>query len=124
MTGGNDIKEIIDALAEIIKSLTSQNKLTKSSAEKSRIAGEAGQRGEKESRLEKGFKFAIQTAEKVIAPIKSALQRIIDFFVTVFIGRAVYKLVDWIANPENKRKIEERKTRTSGGKQYTHSVQG
>ena len=25
---------------------------------------------------------------------------------------------------ENKRKIEERKTRTSGGKQYTHNVSG
>ena len=49
MTGGSDIKEIIDALAEIIKSLTSQNKLAKDSAEKSRIAGEPGQRGAKES---------------------------------------------------------------------------
>ncbi len=105
MTGGNDIKEIIDALAEIIKSLTSQNKLTKSSAEKSRIAGEAGQRGEKESRLEKGFKFAIQTAEKVIAPIKSALQRIIDFFVAIFVGRALIKLIDWFSDSKNQDKI-------------------
>ena len=85
MTGGSDIKEIIDALAEIIKSLTSQNKLAKDSAEKSRIAGEAGQRGAKESRLEKGFKFAIKAAEKIIAPIKSLLDRIIDFFVDIFV---------------------------------------
>ena len=105
MTGGSDIKEIIDALAEIIKSLTSQNKLAKSSAEKSRIAGEAGQRGEKESKLEKGFKFAIQTAEKIIAPIKSALQRIIDFFVAIFVGRALIKLLDWFGDKKNKDKI-------------------
>ena len=105
MTGGSDIKEIIDALAEIIKSLTNQNKLTKSSAEKSRIAGEAGQRGEKESKLEKGFKFAIQTAEKIIAPIKSALQRIIDFFVAIFVGRALIKLLDWFGDKKNKDKI-------------------
>ena len=106
MTGGEDIKEIIDALAEIIKSLTSQNKLAKDSAEKSRIAGEAGQRGEKESRLEKGFKFAIKAAEKIIAPIKSLLDRIIDFFVAIFVGRALIKLLDWFSDSKNQDKIK------------------
>jgi len=106
MTGGNDIKEIIDALAEIIKSLTSQNKLAKDSAEKSRIAGEAAQRGEKESRLEKGFKFAIKAAEKIIAPIKSLLDRIIDFFVAIFVGRALIKLLDWFSDSKNQDKIK------------------
>jgi predicted chitinase len=106
MTGGSDIKEIIDALAEIIKSLTSQNKLAKDSAEKSRIAGEAGQRGAKESRLEKGFKFAIKAAEKVIAPIKSLLDRIIDFFVAIFVGRALIKLLDWFSDSKNQDKIK------------------
>ena len=106
MTGGSDIKEIIDALAEIIKSLTGQNKLAKDSAEKSRIAGEAGQRGAKESRLEKGFKFAIKAAEKVIAPIKSLLDRIIDFFVAIFVGRALIKLLDWFSDSKNQDKIK------------------
>jgi putative chitinase len=105
MTEGDDIKQIIDALAEIIKSLTIQNKLTKSAAEKSRIAGEARQRGERESRLEKGFKSAIKVAEKIIAPIKSLLQRIIDFFVTIFIGRALIKLLDWFSDKKNQEKI-------------------
>ena len=106
MTGGSDIKEIIDALAEIIKSFTSQNKLAKDSAEKSRIAGEAGQRGAKESRLEKGFKFAIKAAEKIIAPIKSLLDRIIDFFVAIFVGRALIKLLDWFSDSKNQDKIK------------------
>jgi len=106
MTGGSDIKEIIDALAEIIKSLTSQNKLAKDSAEKSRIASEAGQRGAKESRLEKGFKFAIKAAEKIIAPIKSLLDRIIDFFVAIFVGRALIKLLDWFSDSKNQDKIK------------------
>ena len=106
MTGGSDIKEIIDALAEIIKSLTSQNKLAKNSAEKSRIAGEAGQRGAKESGLEKGFKFAIKAAEKIIAPIKSLLDRIIDFFVAIFVGRALIKLLDWFSDSKNQDKIK------------------
>ena len=106
MTGGSDIKEIIDALAEIIKSLTSQNKLAKDSSEKFRIAGETGQRGAKESRLEKGFKFAIKAAEKVIAPIKSLLDRIIDFFVAIFVGRALIKLLDWFSDSKNQDKIK------------------
>ena len=106
MIGGSDIKEIIDALAEIIKSLTSQNKLAKDSAEKSRIAGEAGQRGAKESGLEKGFKFAIKAAEKIIAPIKSLLDRIIDFFVAIFVGRALIKLLDWFSDSKNQDKIK------------------
>ena len=106
MTGGSDIKEIIDALAEIIKSLTSQNKLAKDSAEKSRIAGEAEQRGAKESGLEKGFKFAIKAAEKIIAPIKSLLDRIIDFFVAIFVGRALIKLLDWFSDSKNQDKIK------------------
>jgi hypothetical protein len=105
MTEGDDIKQIIDALAEIIKNLTIQNKLTKSAAEKSRIAGEARQRSEKESRLEKGFKSAIKVAEKIIAPVKSLLQRIIDFFVAIFIGRALIKLLNWFSDKKNQDKI-------------------
>ena len=106
MTGKSDMQEITDLLAEIIKSLTQQNKDQKKANERSRKEAEDARRALAESRLESGFKKAIQVAEKIIAPVKSLLKRIIDFFTAIFIGRAIYKLLDWFANKDNRDKIQ------------------
>jgi len=105
MVGKNDIQEIIDLLAEIIKNLTQQNKIQKDSNERERKESENVKRALAESKLEKGFALAIKTAEKVIAPVKSMLSRIIDFFMAIFFGKVFLKLLDWFADPENKKKI-------------------
>ena len=106
MTGKSDIQEIIGLLGEIIKSLTQQNQNQKKANERSRKESEDARRALAESRLESGFKKAIQVAEKIIAPIKSVLRRIIDFFTAIFVGRAIYLLLEWFANPDNRKKLE------------------
>ena len=106
MTGKSDIQEIIGLLGEIIKSLTQQNQNQKKASERSRKEAEDTKRSLAESKLESGFKKAIQVAEKIIAPIKSVLRRIIDFFTAIFVGRAIYLLLEWFANPDNRKKLE------------------
>jgi len=102
----NDAQEIIGLLGEIIKSLTLSNKNKKNADEKKRKSEEAEKRGLAESALEKGFKGAIKVAEKIIAPIKSLLSRILDYFTAIFLGRVVIKLLEWFSNPDNVEKIK------------------
>jgi hypothetical protein len=104
--GSDDITEIKGLLDQIIEKLTLQNKDQKKATERSRKESETARRSLAEAALEKGFKVAIQTAEKVIAPVKSLLRRIIDFFMTIFWGKVFLKLLDWFADPANKKKID------------------
>lgn len=102
----NSIKEIAGILGEIVKSLTEQNKKEKKSNERERKEAEFAKRGLVESKLESGFKKAIQVAEKIVAPVKSLLSRIVDFITTIFIGRTLYLLLEWFGNKENAEKIK------------------
>jgi hypothetical protein len=102
----SEIVEIKDALKEIIGYLTQQNKDVKKKADLDRKSAENKKRAEKESALEKGSGKVMRIAEKILAPVKSLLQKIIDFITAVFFGRALIKLIDWLANPENKTKID------------------
>ena len=102
----NEIVEIKDALKEIIGYLTQQNKDAKKKAELDRRTTENRKRAEKESALEKGSGKVMKIAEKILAPVKSILQKIIQFITAVFFGRALIKLIDWLADPTNKKKID------------------
>jgi hypothetical protein len=106
MSGKNDLEQIQDALTAIIEQLTILNGLTKKSSEKDRREKENARRGAREKDLESGFSKALNIAEKVIAPVKSILQRIIDFFLAVFIGRSLILLLEWFNNPANKKKVD------------------
>ena len=106
MTGGNEITTIIDALAEIIKSLTQQNKDAKKASELDRKSAEQKRRGEEESRLEKGVGLIAKAAEKILAPFKSILSRIVDFIAAVFFGRLMIKLIRWFSDAENQKKFQ------------------
>jgi len=106
MTGKSDIQEIIGLLGEIIQSLTQQNTNQKKANEKSRKEAENAKRSLAESKLEGGFKAAIKVAEKVLAPVKSLLRKIIDYFTAIFIGRSIFLLLEWFGNPDNRKKLE------------------
>jgi hypothetical protein len=106
MSGGNELTTIIDALAEIIKSLTQQNRDAKKASELDRKSAEQKRRGEEESRLEKGIGLIAKAAEKILAPFKSILSRIVDFITAVFFGRLMIKLIRWFSDPENQKKFQ------------------
>ena len=46
-----------------------------------------------------------RAAEKIIAPVKNALSRILDFFVKIFFGRVIFKLIEWMGDPKNASKL-------------------
>lgn len=102
----NEIVEIKDALKEIIGYLTQQNKDAKKKSDLDRRSAENRKRAKKESELEKGFGKVMKIAEKILAPVKSILKKIIDFITIVFFGRALIKLIDWLADPANKNKFD------------------
>jgi hypothetical protein len=106
MSGKSDIQEIIDALSSIIEQLTLFNKLTGDERERDRKGRENRRRREREGELEKGFDGVMKAAEKVISPVKSILDRIINFLVMTLIGRSLILILRWFSDPENKKKVE------------------
>jgi hypothetical protein len=99
------LDKILKSLDNIIGLLKDQNLLLKKQDELDRKRREKESRAQLEAGLEKGFKKAVDGAMKIIAPVKSVLQKIIDFFVAMFLGRALIKFLDWFGDPENKKKI-------------------
>ena len=96
------IEEIKNALNDIIQQLTSLNDLFNDELEKNRITRENLRRRQREEDLEKRFDGVKKAAEKVIAPIKSILQKIIDFFLAILIGRSLILLLRWFSDEKNK----------------------
>jgi len=99
------LKAIADSLSSIADILAGGKKLTDATAAFDRRKAEQEKRALAESRLEKSFEGLKKGAEKIIAPVKSILDRIIEFFVTVFFGRVVYKLLEWFGDPKNADKV-------------------
>jgi hypothetical protein len=100
------LKSISESLGNIIKILNSSIQLEKKSSEKKRLERERAKREGEESKLEKGFSLVKKAVFKVIAPVKTILSSIIDFFMKMFLGRVVYKLLEWLADPKNQDKLK------------------
>ena len=98
-----EIKESLDRIAGL---LIQQLANLKATGEKERRAAENKRREARETRLEKGFAVVTKVAKKIVAPVKSILDKIINFFVTIFLGRAVFKLLSWFGDPANKKKVD------------------
>lgn len=97
---------INDILTSILDVLNSQQKAEKDNAEYERKKREKEKRGLAEDKLEKGFSALKKAAEKIIAPVKSILDRLIDFFVKIFFGRVIYLLLEWFSKKENQDKVK------------------
>ena len=109
-TGGGEsdrdpLTEINESLDRIAGLLIQQLANLKATGEKERRAAENKRREARETRLEKGFAVVTKVAKKIVAPVKSILDKIINFFVTIFLGRAVIKLLDWFGDPANAKKV-------------------
>ena len=109
---GSSASNVEDSITTITKSVTSiaeilagRKKTLDNAAAFDRRKAEQEKRGLAEDKLEKRFEGLKSEAEKIIAPVKSILDKIIDFFVTVFLGRVVYKLLEWFGDPKNADKV-------------------
>jgi hypothetical protein len=93
----------VDSIAGI---LAGRKKALDDTAAFDRRKAEQEKRGLAEDKLEKRFEGLKSEAEQIISPVKSILDRIIDFFVTVFLGRVVYKLLEWFGDKKNADKVK------------------
>jgi hypothetical protein len=101
----DSITKIAASVASIAEILAGRQKALDNAAAFDRRKAEQEKRGVAEGNLEKKFEGLKSDAEKVISPVKSILDKIIDFFVTVFLGRVVYKLLEWFSDPKNADKV-------------------
>ena len=97
---------IAKSVSNIVDILKEQYNLKKKSASYDRKQAENEKRKLQESNLEKRFSGLKKVAEGVIAPVKSILDRIFDFFLNILIGRFLIKFIDWFADPKNKEKVD------------------
>jgi hypothetical protein len=101
----DSITKISASVASIAAILAGRKKALDDTAAFDRRKAEQEKRGLAEDKLEKRFEGLKSEAEKVISPVKSILDKIIDFFVTVFLGRVVYKLLEWFGDKKNADKV-------------------
>jgi len=102
----DNISAITAAVVSIHETIKQQQNLLAGSLETDRRRREKEKGDAAESKLEKRFEGLKKIAEKIIAPIKSILDKIIDFLVNVLLGRVVIKLLDWLADPKNADKVK------------------
>ena len=99
--------EIIEIVKSIRSILENQNKLTKQIRDSERKRLEKEQRAAKEDALEKkkessGFLKKLKGA----LPQLSIFDKIKKFITNVLLGKAVLGILDWLADPKNKKKID------------------
>ena len=103
----NILEDILKIVTSIRDTLIEKNKFESDQSKKSKQSAERERRAGKEKKLESGaFKGLKKATEKVLAPVKSLFEKVFDFIKTVILGRIVYKIVEWMGDPDNKEKIE------------------
>ena len=102
-----NLDEILKGIDSIRETLKKEEDLKKKEASDSKKSEERRKRKAKEDKLEGSvFKGLAKQTKKVFAPVKSILDRMIDFFTKILIGRFLVKLIDWMTDKENQKKLE------------------
>lgn len=102
----DSISTITSAIVSIAETLKQQRKISDDASSYDKRKAEQEKRGLTESKLEKRFEGLKKVAEKIIAPVKSLLDKILQFFTTVILGRIVYRLVEWLGDEKNASKVK------------------
>ena len=96
------ISSLLDSILETLR----ESEVNKKKIEiLQRRESEKKKRADAESRLERGFKLVGKVVEKIVAPVKSIIDKILDFFINIIIGRSLIKLLDWFGDPKNREKV-------------------
>ena len=103
---GQTLNDIANNMDSIKNTIIDQQEVDKGIAEDDRKAAEKAARGKQEKDLEGKFTGLKQTASKVLAPVKSVWEKIINFITTIFLGKIAMRLFEWFADKENKKKVE------------------
>jgi GH24 family phage-related lysozyme (muramidase) len=108
--GGNEssnyLSDINKSLDNIVAILSDSLKLQQKSEGDEKKRKEREKRSLVESGLEKGVSAIKKATDKVLAPVKSILDKIINYFMLMFLGKAIFKLIDWLGEKENREKLK------------------
>ena len=102
----NAVQAIAASVDNIVGILKSQADAQKDAAEAARVSGEEKEAKGREKGLEtKVFSGLKKTGEKIMKPVKSLWDKLLNFLTTVFLGRALIKIIEWFSDKENQEKI-------------------
>ena len=99
------LQDISRSLTQIIRLLSQQNSQVTAEATQERKSQENARRKKIELGLENSFAAVKNVAQAVVAPVKNILDSIIQFFLTLFLGKAILNLLDWFSKEENQGKV-------------------
>ena len=100
------LKDILKAVNSILATLKNQNKIAKKQAERDRKDAEKAKRGAQEDELETSpLKKFFAGAKKLAKPAISFFESIMGFIVKVLIGRLLVKILGWMGDPKNSKKM-------------------
>lgn len=103
---GGDLAENLKSVSpDRLKVLDNIDSLLASMKEDERKRKENERRKLEESRLETRYKKLKQTTEKILSPVRGVLDRIVKAFIAILTGRFLVKLVEWLSNPSNQKKV-------------------
>jgi muramidase (phage lysozyme) len=101
-----NMDEILKGIDSILNSLREQENIKEKQLKLQRRTTEKQKRKASEGKLEGGiFKGLAKATNKVLAPVKGLFERVFDFIKTVILGRVIMKLLDWMGDPDNRKKL-------------------
>ena len=108
--GGFNLSEsfakIAESVTSIAKTLKEKFSLSKKEAAFDKRADENERRKLQKENLKKRFAKMAAVAQKILQPVQSLLDKIINYFVNIFLGNIAIKLLDWFTNKENQKKVK------------------
>ena len=99
----SSIRKTVEDICDILKN---QNEILIKGNEDARKRREREKRGKRESDLEKKDNKLLNVAKKMLAPMESIFDKIWRFIFFTLLGRLMYKMIDWMADPKNKDKLK------------------
>lgn len=100
------LNDILKITKDILTNLTGEQKVIKTTNELKRRETERKRRNLRENLLEKPAAFTAKAIQKIFAPVQSIIDRIVNFLLTLLLGRALIKVLDWFKDPKNKDKVQ------------------
>ena len=104
---GGELVKIGNSVTSIVETLKEDQKQDKKQQGWFRKMVERVKRRKKENKLEfKVLDGIKKTATKLLEPFKSAWTQLLDFIGKVLLGRALFKILEWFGDKENKSKLQ------------------
>mgnify|MGYP003151114540 CR=1 FL=1 len=104
---GGAIVKVAEGVDSIVETLKEDKKQDKKHFSFLRKMAERFKRRREENKLEfQIFDGLKKTATTLLAPMKSAWQKMLDFIGNVILGRVLFNILEWFGNKENQGKLQ------------------